>query len=87
MDGNSFCFAARWTSVRQTVSLDTVKLLTVSITVFITGIGVPFWVFPFPILGSSISHFGKWISSFWEMDLPILDNGFSNIFLFVYRIY
>lgn len=54
MDGNSFCFAARWTSVLQTVSLDTVKLLSVFIFVFISGIGSPFLTLRFVISDTSV---------------------------------
>jgi hypothetical protein len=54
VDGNSFCFAARWTSVRQTVSLDIVKLLSVFIFVFISGIGSPFLTLRFVISDTSV---------------------------------
>ncbi len=59
--GKSCCLDASWTSVQQTVSLDTVKLLSafisVFIYVFISGIGSPFLTFRLVIFDTSISQF------------------------------
>lgn len=68
--GKSCCLDASWTSVQQTVSLDTVKLLSafiyvfifvfisgMFIYVFISGIGSPFLTFRLVIFDTSISQF------------------------------